>query len=191
LIVGDGLTSGDGLGNGFDNGWLVGGGDGEDDGAGALAAAIAGPPSAPAAAATSAVIQAAAMPAAFVNDQAFLVVFLAMRDFCRAALFLWMMPRAAALSSADDAVFTVAVSASSAPAFLTSVFNFDFAERLRLRRFSEARVHLIAALILGTKYSLIDVAKIHEIIPYFRVPKQGDARYPGEIRVKRGTQASS
>jgi hypothetical protein len=47
---------------------------------------------------------------------------------------------------------------------------------------------LIAALILGTKCSLSVLAKIHEIIPYLRVPKQGDARVSGDISVKRGTQ---
>jgi hypothetical protein len=153
-MVGDGFTCGDELGNGFDNGGLVGGADGEVDGAGdvagALAAAIVGPPSAQVAAAPIVSRQAAATLAAFVKDQAFFAVFFAMRDFCRAALFLWMMPRAAALSSADDAVNTEASSAFSVPAFLTSVFNLVFADRLRLRRFSEARVHLIAALMLGT-----------------------------------------
>lgn len=76
-----------------------------------------------------------------------------MRDFCRAALFLWMMPRAAALSSADEAAKAEVAVESCADAFLTRVFNFDLTARLRIRRFSDARVHLMAALILGTNRS--------------------------------------
>src|SRR5476651_1107835 len=193
LVPGEALSVGDGLGNGFVGAGPLGcaegraEGEGVGVGRGALAAAV--PPKVPDVAAASAMSPAAAMPAAFVNDQAFFADFFAMRDFCRAALFLWMMPRAAALSSADEAVFTVWTSAVSAPAFLTRVFNFVFADKLRLRRFSEARVHLIAALILGTKCSLIALAKIHEIIPYLHTSKQGGAGLSGEIIVKRGTKA--
>jgi len=186
---------GDGLGNGLVGaapaGCADGTADGEEAGVGRGALAAAVPPKEPDVAAASAMSPAAAMPAAFVNDQAFFAVFFAMRDFCRAALFLWMMPRTAALSSAEDAVLTVSTSAVSAPAFLTKVFNFVFADKLRLRRFSEARVHLIAALILGTKCSLIALAKIHEIIPYLHASKQGGTCLSGEIIVKRGTKASS
>src|SRR5690348_10761181 len=75
----------------------------------------------------------------------------ASRDFFLFALFLWMMPRAAALSSAAEAALRSAAPAFCADAFFASVFNLLVTERLRLRRFSDARVHLMAALIFGTK----------------------------------------
>src|SRR5580700_10651281 len=76
----------------------------------------------------------------------------AMRDFLRLALFLWMMPRTAALSSADEAALTSAAVAPCAVAFFASVFSLLVISRLRFRRFSDARVHLIAALMLGTRF---------------------------------------
>src|SRR5579872_1066294 len=83
----------------------------------------------------------------------FAEAFFAIRDFCRAALFLWMMPRAAALSSADAAANALVEVESWAEAFLTSVFNLDLTARFRMRLFSDARVHFMAALILGTNRS--------------------------------------
>lgn len=84
LMLGDGLSSGDGLGNGFDVAGALTAGDGVDgvaDGCATLAAAGGGPPGAPIATASMARTAAAAMLAALVNDQAFFAVFLAKRDF--------------------------------------------------------------------------------------------------------------
>ncbi len=78
----------------------------------------------------------------------------ARRDFLRFALFLWMIPRAAALSNAEAACFITSGFAAGAAAFLKMVFNLVLTSRFRLRRFSDARVHFRADLILGNNISL-------------------------------------
>ena len=72
----------------------------------------------------------------------------ASRDFLRLALFLWMMPRAAALSCADADAFTLCAVGESV-AFLYRDLRDVFTLRLRLRRFSDARAHFFADGILG------------------------------------------
>lgn len=64
------------------------------------------------------------------------------------------MPRAAALSNAEITSVMLSAAAPSADAFLNSVFSLVLTAALRLRRFSEARVHFIAALIFGTGFGL-------------------------------------
>ena len=95
----------------------------------------------------------AAMPAAATRTNYAFAVFarFAIRDFLRFALFLWIIPRAAALSKADDAALWSETEAPSAVAFLARVLSLLVIDKLRFRRFSEARVHLMAALILGTR----------------------------------------
>jgi len=82
-MPGEGLSSGDGLGNGLDCGGAEAELDGDVDGTGcgAFVCATAGPPMLDASTAANIAKQAAAIPAALINDYAFLAVFLAMRDF--------------------------------------------------------------------------------------------------------------
>ena len=74
----------------------------------------------------------------------------ASRDFLRLALFLWMMPRAAALSCADAAALTSA-SLGEAAAFRYKLLSAVFTAALRVRRFSDARDHFFAESILGKR----------------------------------------
>ena len=82
---------------------------------------------------------------------------LASRDFLRFALFLWMMPRAAALSWADAAAVTFSLVGAST-AFLYEDFSDVLTPRLRLRRFSDARAHFLAELMLGKPRSPLSIA---------------------------------
>ena len=72
----------------------------------------------------------------------------ARRDFLRFALFLWMMPRAAALSCAESLALTKPRFGSAA-ALRYELLRAAFTAALRARRFADARAHFLAEWILG------------------------------------------
>lgn len=89
----------------------------------------------------------------FTGNYAPAFAFFASLDFNLAALFLWIKPFPAALSSFITAVFTVCASAASALAFLRTVFNSVFAALLRAFLTFATKTLFFADLIFGTFFA--------------------------------------
>src|SRR5690606_34781182 len=91
-----------------------------------------------------------ALPIFLSRTQLLFASFTAIRDFLRAAWFLWSTPLLAALSSALAAALKRSLASSVSPSrtavsnFRTKVRTSDLMLRLRSRRFALVRIRLIA-----------------------------------------------
>jgi hypothetical protein len=87
----------------------------------------------------------------------------ARRDLRRAAVFLWMMPRLAALSTRLDVALKIVCDASSSPPaivvrlFFTNVLIADFTDWFRRRRLRDLITSFFADLEFGTFLYLVCV----------------------------------